>query len=105
MAKQKKLRILCVAIALGVGLPSAFALQLAQRPAEEYIARMDKPDRVLKVDQVIAKLELKPGDIVADVGSGSGSFSIPIAKAIAPSGILYAVDIDQAMLNHVAERA
>jgi ubiquinone/menaquinone biosynthesis C-methylase UbiE len=66
---------------------------------------MDNPHRVLKVDEVIAKLELKPGDIVADIGSGSGSFSIPMAKALAPSGILYAVDIDQAMLDHVAQRA
>ena len=63
---------------------------------------MDDPHRVLKVDEVIAKLGLKPGDIVADIGSGSGSFSIPMAKAIAPGGVLYAVDIDQAMLDHVA---
>jgi ubiquinone/menaquinone biosynthesis C-methylase UbiE len=89
----------------GIGLTGAFALQLAQRPAEQYIASMDKPDRVLKIDEVIAKLELKAGDIVADIGSGSGSFSIPMAKAIAPNGILYAVDIDQAMLDHVAARA
>jgi ubiquinone/menaquinone biosynthesis C-methylase UbiE len=105
MAKQNKLRVLCLSMAFGMGLASAFALQLAQRPAEDYIARMDNPDRVLKVDEVIAKLELKPGDIVADIGSGSGAFSIPMAKAIAPNGILYAVDIDQAMLDHVAERA
>jgi ubiquinone/menaquinone biosynthesis C-methylase UbiE len=60
---------------------------------------------VLKIEEVIGKLELKPGQIVADIGSGSGVFSIPMAKAIAPNGILYAVDIDQAMLDHVAERA
>src|SRR5215831_13057377 len=83
----------------------AFAWQLAQRPAKEYIASMDKPDRVLKIDEVIAKLELKPGDMVADIGSGSGVYSIPMAKAIAPNGILYAVDIDQAMLDHVAAQA
>ena len=76
--------------------------QLAQLPAKEYIDRMDNPDRDLKVDEVIARLKLKPGDIVADIGSGSGSFSIPMAKAIAPNGILYAVDIDQKMLDFVA---
>ena len=74
-------------------------------PAEQYIERMDKPDRVLKINEVIEKLRLKPGDIVADIGSGSGVFSIPMAKAIAPNGILYAVDIDQKMLDYVAERA
>ena len=106
MAKQKKLLISCLAFAwlLGFGITNAFA-QLAQRPAGEYIELMDKPDRVLKIDEVIAKLRLKPGDIVADIGSGSGSFSIPMAKAIAPNGILYAVDIDRKMLDYVAERA
>ena len=63
---------------------------------------MEQSDRVAKV---IETLRLKPGDIVADIGSGSGTFSIPMAKAIAPNGILYAVDIDQNMLDDVAARA
>lgn len=100
-----KLSVLCGLIVLGSSFTAALAWQLAQAPAEKYIAAMDDPHRDLKVDEVIAKLELKPGDIVADIGSGSGSFSIPMAKAIAPNGILYAVDIDQAMLDHVAKRA
>ncbi len=49
-------------------MTAAFAFQLAQQPAEKYIAAMDRPDRVLKIDEVLAKLALKPGDIVADVG-------------------------------------
>ncbi|MBI3933369.1 MAG: methyltransferase domain-containing protein, partial [Acidobacteria bacterium] len=89
---------------LGLGLASASA-QLEQREAADYIERMERPDRVVKVDEVIAKLKLKPGDIVADIGSGSGTYSIPMAKAIAPNGILYAVDIDQKMLDYVAEKA
>jgi len=107
MAKQRRQQIICLFMTWwsGIALTGAFAWQLAQSPAEKYIAAMDRPDRVLKVGEVIAKLELKPGDIVADIGSGSGSFSIPMAKAIAPNGILYAVDIDQAMLDHVVARA
>jgi ubiquinone/menaquinone biosynthesis C-methylase UbiE len=88
---------------LGISLTTAFA-QLAQLPADEYIKRMDN-ERDLKIPEVVAKLRLKPGDTVADVGSGSGVFSIPMAKAIAPNGILYAVDIDQKMLDYVADRA
>ncbi len=95
----------CVILILsGIAATHAFA-QLDQLPADKYIQRMDDPKRDLKVSEVIAKLRLKPGDMVADIGSGSGAFSIPMAKAIAPNGILYAVDIDQKMLDFVADRA
>ncbi|OFW04974.1 MAG: hypothetical protein A3G20_08820 [Acidobacteria bacterium RIFCSPLOWO2_12_FULL_59_11] len=109
MKQARKLRILCFGFLwlLGIGSADTFAFQLEQRPAEDYIERMERPGRVagLKVDEVIAKLQLKPGDIVADIGSGSGSFSIPMARAIAPNGTLYAVDIDQKMLDYVSEKA
>lgn len=105
MIQRKKFRSACLAFLwlLSMGLVSAWA-QLQQKPADEYIKMMDRPDRVLKVNEVVEKLKLKPGDIVADIGSGSGVFSIPMAKAIAPNGILYAVDIDQKMLDYVVER-
>jgi len=105
MTGGRKLQISLLAVGgliLASGLASA---QLAQQPADKYIAAMDRPDRTLKIDEVIEKLRLKPGDIVADIGSGSGVFSIPMAKAIAPNGILYAVDIDQKMLDYVVARA
>ena len=104
MRDLQKLAAVCILTVLGSGSTVAFA-QLAQAPADKYIAAMDNPSRDLKVDEVIAKLQLKPGDIVADIGSGSGAFSIPMAKAVAPNGILYAVDIDQKMLDFVAKRA
>ena len=107
MTQQEKLRIAgFVFLGLfGIGLGSASAFQLEQRAAEDYLERMERPTRVVKVNEVIEKLQLKPGNIVADIGSGSGTYSIPMAKAIAPNGILYAVDIDQKMLDFVAEKA
>ena len=108
MTKQRKYRIFCLAcvVLLGLGFESAFA-QLKQRPAKDYIDRMEQPGRfeTLKVDEVIEKLQLKPGDVVADIGSGAGSFSVPMARAIGPNGTLYAVDIDQEMLDYVSEKA
>lgn len=104
MTRSRKFGFLCLAGLLVAGATSASA-QLAQAPAEKYIDAMNRPGRNLKVDEVIGRLKLKPGDIVADIGSGSGAFSIPMAKAIAPNGILYAVDIDQKMLDYVAEQA
>ena len=107
MKKRGLLRVLGFAFLwlVGLGVTAASAFQLEQRPAEDYIERMERPTRVVKVNEVIEKLRLKPGDIVADIGSGSGTFSIPMAKAIAPNGVLYAVDIDQKMLDYVAEKA
>ncbi len=92
---------------IGVAAAELSAVQLRQLPADEYIARMDRPERVvnLMVDEVVAALDLQPGEVVADIGSGSGAFSIPMARAIGPSGTLYAVDIDQDMLDFVVERA
>jgi ubiquinone/menaquinone biosynthesis C-methylase UbiE len=81
--------------------------QLAPRPTPEWIARLERPDRVagLKIDYIISKLELKPGQVVADIGAGPGVISLPMAKAVAPNGKVYAVDIDQQFLDHIAMRA
>ena len=47
-----------------------------QRSAKEYIKTLEDPHRVerLKPAEVIRTLALKPGDVVADIGSGSGLF-------------------------------
>ena len=97
--------VVLVAMLMAGGGPPPASAQLMQLPADKYIAKMNDPERHLKVSEVIKQLGLKPGDIVADVGSGSGSFSIPFAKAVAPNGVVYAVDIDQKMLDYVARRA
>jgi ubiquinone/menaquinone biosynthesis C-methylase UbiE len=98
--------ILGLICTFGVGVRTASA-QLAQLPTKEYIDRMDAEGRAgdLKVDDVIAKLGLKPGDVVADIGAGTGLFSIPFAKAVAPNGIVYAQDIDQGLLDYIADKA
>lgn len=45
------------------------------------------------------ELHLKPGMNVCDMGSGNGYHTIPMAKAVAPDGKAYAVDIQQPMLE------
>jgi arsenite methyltransferase len=59
----------------------------------------------LKIDETIAKLKIKPGEVIVDIGAGSGLFSPPLAKAAAPSGKVYAVDIDKELLDHISKRA
>jgi arsenite methyltransferase len=55
-------------------------------------------------DKVIAALNLHPGEIVADLGSGGGYFTFKLAKAVAPSGKVYAVDVDKDMIDLISKR-
>jgi ubiquinone/menaquinone biosynthesis C-methylase UbiE len=81
--------------------------QLASRPAPDWIQRLERPDRIatLKIDFIISKLALKPGQVVADIGAGPGVISLPMARTVAPGGKVYAVDIDQAFIDHIKMRA
>lgn len=56
-------------------------------------------------EEVIQALNIRPGDYVADLGSGSGYFTFLLAKTVGPSGKVYAIDIDADMNAYVAARA
>ncbi len=49
--------------------------------------------------------DIRPGDVVADVGAGSGYFSFRLAKAVGEKGKVLAVDIQPEMLDLIRERA
>jgi ubiquinone/menaquinone biosynthesis C-methylase UbiE len=51
---------------------------------------------------VVQALEIRPGERVADLGSGSGYFTFRLADAVGPTGRVYAVDIDRDMNEYVA---
>ena len=48
---------------------------------------------------------LRSGDTVVDVGCGPGFMTLPAAELVGPSGQVYAVDIEQRMLDLVGKRA
>jgi cyclopropane fatty-acyl-phospholipid synthase-like methyltransferase len=54
--------------------------------------------------QVIAALHLKPGQIVADIGAGTGYFSVRLARSEAAPKV-YAVDIEPGMVTYLRDRA
>ena len=50
-------------------------------------------------DEIISTMGLKDGDVVADFGCGTGYFARRMARAVAPRGRVYAVDIQPEMLG------
>lgn len=59
---------------------------------------LEQPAKILQF------MALKDGDIVADIGCGNGFFALRLAKEIGPRGIVFAVDVQQGMLDQLAER-
>ena len=55
-------------------------------------------DRRQEPERIVAALDLRPGQRVADLGSGSGYFTHRLARAVSPGGRVYAVDTDTDML-------
>jgi precorrin-6B methylase 2 len=66
---------------------------------------LERPERELeeKPDQMIESLGLKPGNVVADIGAGTGYITWRMAKKIGPDGKVYAVEIQQEMLDLLSE--
>ena len=56
-------------------------------------------------EDIVEKLELQSGSVVADFGCGAGYFSLPIAKKIEEQGVVYALDILPQSLESVASKA
>lgn len=56
-------------------------------------------------EEVIRSLGLQAGDQVADLGSGSGYFTVRLASAVGSTGKVYAVDVDREMNDYVVKRA
>ena len=106
MFRKEQIGIWCLLAAMLAGGAAVSLAQLAPRKAEEWEKTLDSPRRAAsqKVNEVLSKLSLKPGMIVADIGAGTGLFSRPLAKAVAPGGKVYAVDIQQGLLDFIDKR-
>ena len=63
------------------------------------------PAAEAEIDHLAQILQLRPGSSVADVGAGSGEVSIAIAKFVAPTGKVYATEIDPKLLDKIRRAA
>ena len=89
-----------------MGGPSDGAFHRKFEGAEKWAKEFDNPERDAwqKPEEILDALHLKPNSSVADVGAGTGYFSVRIAKRI-PEGKIFAVDIEPDMVRYLGERA
>lgn len=70
----------------------------------EWLDRRDR-DEQEHPSQVLEALDLHPGEVVADLGAGSGYFTFRMAPKVGPSGKIWAIDVQEAMLQTMRSRA
>lgn len=86
-------------------------LALAQRPTSEPykgdLSIFENPERAqkLQVERVMDLLGLKRGSHVADIGAGSGWFTVRSARRVGNEGFVYAVEINPEYVRHIRRRA
>ena len=62
-------------------------------------------DERLQVNRVMDILGIRPGKTVADVGAGSGWFTVRAARRVGAGGVVYAVDINPDSIRYIDARA
>jgi SAM-dependent methyltransferase len=64
-----------------------------------------KREEKLQINRVMDILGIREGSRVADIGAGSGWFTVRAARRVGAGGAVYAVEINEEYLKHIAERA
>lgn len=103
-----------VAVVL-VGLSASVATQ-TQNPSRtqqhgrlfppEDLGLLEAPDRDLwqPPDQIMDALGIAEASVVADVGAGSGWFTVRLARRVGPNGIVYSTDVQSEMVSAISRR-
>jgi len=67
---------------------------------------LDAPDRDLwqRPDQIMDAMGIADASVVADIGAGSGWFTIRLARRVGPRGLVYAEDVQKEMINAILRR-
>lgn len=102
--------------------PSAVASPTPQTPQNNTADRIDRPtsdpytgnlsifedaerERKLQINRVMDILKIKEGSSVADIGAGSGWFTVRAARRAGAGGTVYAVEINEDYIKYIERRA
>jgi len=90
--------------------PATTTAAAAQRPTSTPytgdLSIFDTPDRdkKLQIEHVMDLLNIRAGSTVADIGAGSGWFTVRAAKRVGDPGTVYAVDINPEAVKYINDR-
>lgn len=72
----------------------------------QHAHKLEDPEREqwLPSADVVARVGARPGLAIADIGAGTGYFAVPLARAVAPTGKVFAVDRQPEMLERLRAR-
>jgi SAM-dependent methyltransferase len=103
---MKALAVLLLPLAIFAQPPAGDHMHRRFDEAEKWAKNFDDPsrDQWQMPDRVIAALQLKPGQSVADIGAGTGYFTIRLAKSPSAPQV-FAVDIEHSMVHYTKQRA
>jgi cyclopropane fatty-acyl-phospholipid synthase-like methyltransferase len=104
------LALLSVQIPAHVSAQSAGQASTAQRKTSEpytgdlSIFESSGRDERLQINRVMDVLGIAAGTTVADIGAGSGWFTVRAAKRVGDAGVVYAVDINPEAIQYISDR-
>lgn len=90
--------------------PEPPAPSIERATSEPYtgdLSIFEDPEREknLQIDRVMDLLEISEGRSVADIGAGSGWFTVRAARRVGAGGSVYAVEINEEFVKHIEKRA
>src|SRR5215475_2165640 len=80
--------------------------EIAQIMGHQAAGWLERPEREKEEQpsKLIELLKLKAGDVVADIGAGSGYHTFRMAERVGPNGKVFAVDIQPEMLALIRQK-
>jgi arsenite methyltransferase len=110
---MKVLVILLALLAVPFSAPAQDAVKRDHRQmhqlhgdSQAYIGMLEDPkrDAYQKPHEVLTALGIKQGEVIADIGAGSGYFTFRLAHHVGNKGKVYAIDVNPDMILHLNRR-